>query len=99
MINELRDSRSDYEKLKVNLVHVNEFSDQSKKIVELERENRKLKTEIEYLVQVFFVIKSFIEAKIKVDLSCIWSFSKGNAREDAFVSGRARVKSQTTGQI
>ena len=50
MINELRDSRSDYEKLKVNLVHVNEFSDQSKKIVELERENRKLKTEIEYLV-------------------------------------------------
>jgi hypothetical protein len=49
MVNELRDLRSENEKLSENLENFSKFSDQSTQIVEFERENRKLKSEIEYL--------------------------------------------------
>jgi regulator of replication initiation timing len=48
MVNELRDLKSENEKLGENMTNFSKFSDQSSQIVELERDNRKLKSDLEY---------------------------------------------------
>jgi hypothetical protein len=47
--NQLRDAENEVIKLKENACSLASFMDQSNKINDLERENRKLKTDVDYL--------------------------------------------------